>query len=136
MPREHGGEFYSVDGHVAVDQQPYVKAVVNGSKQISRDPLDGAESVLDPNGDRAFASEVRCGKNEEFLMCGSPTHRGERWLPFTQFSIDKSTPRGRNRYCLKCRSDAEYLRRLRQAERRGIKLRDKPGRPKNARNGN
>lgn len=129
MTREHSGEFVCVDGHVTVNQQPYIKAVVIGSKHITRDFSEDAESVLDPDGERQYQREAQKGAWEEFLMCSSPTHKGERWLPFTQFSVDKSTPTKRNRYCLKCRADAQYERRVREAERRGVQLRGKPGRP-------
>lgn len=128
MAREHSGEFLCVDGHVSVDQQPFIKAIVNGSKQISRDLLEDAESVLDPEGDKAFAREAAKGRRD-LCMCSCPTHRGSPWLPYTMFSTDPNTPTEHDRYCLACRKDAAYKRRLREAERRGVRLRDKPGQP-------
>lgn len=129
MARIHGGDFICVDGHVSVNQDPFIKAIVRGSKHISRDPLDHAESVLDVEGDSAFHREAQKGEWEDFLMCSSPKHKGAKWLPFTQFSTDNSTPTQRNRYCRVCRADAEYERRLKEAARRGVNLRDRPGRP-------
>lgn len=123
------GEYISIDGHIAVDQQPFVKAVVNGSKQVFRDPRDGAEAVLDPHGDKAYAREARKGQWEDFEYCVCRNHVGERWLPAVRFGIDASTASGRNHWCLKCRQDAEHERRMKDAERRGLKLREKAGRP-------
>lgn len=123
------GEYISVDGHISVDQQPYIKAIVKGSKQVMRDPRDGAEAILDPTGDREYARDARKGQWEDFCYCSSPTHEGERWLPSTQFTTDPNTESKFDRQCRKCRADAAYERRLKDAERRGIRLRDKPGRP-------
>lgn len=114
---EHGGEFLCVDGHVAVDQAPFVKAIVNGSKQFSRDLNENAESVLDPEGDKAYADEIaKHGRVDETRMCASPLHKGERWLPVGRFT-------GKDRYCLACRGELEHLRRTRSAEQQGRKLR-------------
>lgn len=129
MPRIHGGDFLSIDGHVAVDQQPYIKAIVNGSKQISRDLLEDAESILDPDGNRQYHREAQKGEWEEFDMCACKTHQGQRWLPLERFGIESRNPTGRKRWCFKCRNDAEHERRMKEAERRGLRLRDKPGRP-------
>lgn len=127
------GEYISVDGHVAVDQQPFVKAIVNGSKQVFRDPREGAEAILDPNGDKAYAREMAKGGGEAFEYCACSTHKGARWLPVTQFSLHSGIPSGRQRWCRVCRSDAEHERRVKEAARRGICLQDRPGRPKKRR---
>ena len=126
---EHGGEYLCVDGHIAIDQSPYIKAIVNGSKQVSRDPLEAAEAVLDPEGNRAYEREARKGQWEDFDMCICKAHKGTRWLPVARFGIDSSTATGRNHWCLTCRADAEHERRMKEADRRGLRLRDKPGRP-------
>lgn len=128
MAREEGVEFISVEGHVSVDQRPFVNAVVVGSKQVF-DVLKDADSILDPAGDEEYAREASKGQWEDFDYCACPTHEGGRWLPVTQFSFDKSTPHKRKRWCRKCRADAEHERRIREAERRGVLLRDKAGRP-------
>ena len=107
MPHEHGGDFICIDGHVSVDQQPFVKAIVNGSKQIRQDLLADSESVLDPDGDKAYEEEIRKhGQTEAMRMCSSPLHRGNPWLPEARFS-------GKDRYCLACRGEMEHLRRTR-----------------------
>lgn len=129
MSREHGGEYICIDGHVAVDQQPFVKAIVNGSKQIVRDLLEGAEAILDPAGNGAYFREAQTGTWEDFDMCACKTHKGQRWMPLERFGVDKRNPEGRKRWCTTCRNDAEHQRRMREAERRGVRLRDRPGRP-------
>lgn len=127
---EHGGEFLCIDGHVAVDQQPFVKAIVNGSKQFSRDLNVNSESVLDPEGDREYWLEIHKHHLEEFKMCSNPKHLGNSWLPKTEFSTDGDTADKRDCWCLKCRKDAAFLRRVKEAERQGRKLRETAGRPK------
>lgn len=130
MAREHGGEYLCVDGHVAVDQSPYIKAIVNGSKQVSRDPLEGAESVLDPDGDMAYRIEIARRGYSQTKMCSNPSHLGERWLPVGEFSTDSDTGDKRDCWCHKCRKEAAFRRRVREAEQEGRKLRGHAGRPR------
>ena len=123
--REHGGEYICVDGHVTVDQHPFVRAVVIGSKHISRDPLDSAlaEEVLDPRGDKAYRIEILRGGLSGIQMCSNPHHLGDRWRDKSEFSPN-------HYWCKKCERDATFDRRVREAERQGRALREHPGRPR------
>lgn len=128
MARDEGVDFISVEGHVTVDQRPYINAVVIGSKQVF-DLARDAESILDPDGDREYAREASKGAWEELDYCACATHKGERWLPVAQFAAHSGIPSGHKRWCRTCCGDAEHERRVREAERRGIPLRPTAGRP-------
>lgn len=130
--REHSGEFICVDGHVTVDQHPFVKAVVIGSKHITRDLSESreAEELHDPHGDRALTIEIRRGGMRNIKMCSNPRHLGDAWLHVSEFSTDGDAPDKRDYWCKKCRSDAAFLRRAREAEAQGRSLREKAGRPR------
>lgn len=125
MAREHSGEFVCVDGHVTVDQHPYVKAVVIGSKHISRDLSESkeAQELHDPNGDIAYTNEVRRGGLRNIKMCSNPHHLGDAWLHVSEFSTDSDTADKLDCWCRRCRKDAAFNRRAREAEKQGRKLR-------------
>lgn len=132
MPREHGGGFICVGGHVSVDQQPFVKAIVSGSKQVSQDLSIGADAVLDPDGDLAYSTEIQRGGLRNIKMCSNSDHLGDGWLSRSEFTTDKDTADGLDCWCKTCRRNAAFLRRVREAEAEGRKLREKPGRPAKA----
>lgn len=125
MAREHGGEFICVDGHVTVDQQPFVKAVVIGSKHVSRDLSESreAEEMRDPKGDLAYRIEVQRGGLSGIQMCSNPKHLGDAWRHVSEFSPN-------HYWCKRCESDATFMRRVREAELEGRALRERAGRPR------
>lgn len=107
--------FISISGHVRVDQQPYVDAIVVGSKHVSRD-LDthAARKVLDPFGYLELKYEqVRNPHFYDFRrMCSCKSHRGNRWLPEFEFS-------GGDVYCKWCRAEMTHQRRMASAAQPG-----------------
>jgi len=121
--REHGGEFICVGGHVSVDQQPFMKAIVTGSKQVNQDLMTGAEAVLDPEGDLAYSVEIQRGGLRNIKMCSNPDHLGDAWLSRSEFSTDSDTADKLDCWCRTCRRNAAFLRRVKAAEAEGRELR-------------
>lgn len=76
---------------------------INGCSEVNRDPLlsHEAEAILDPDGDKALARELRYGKPVVMRRCGCRLHRGRKDIPAAEFADGDD-------YCRPCRHALDY----------------------------